>query len=388
MGLGLGLGAAAILWVADQLSLDRQRAQLEGLVGLSADRTAEIIHRAAHDGMLRNDADGVRRDHREHRRPGGRRLASASTTRRGASGCPPARDEEGTLVDKHSDECIACHAGPQPKAGLERARPDPDAPRGGRRPRPRHHHPDLQRGEVHRLPRAPRVAARARASSTCGSRWRRPTRPSRASERQMQYGLFATGLAVLLLSFLLLWALVLRPVKRLRARHRARRRGRPLGAGAGTHAGRDGRARPLVERDDRRPAARAGGPRGPQPHARSSASRRRRASSSSTHHQMVVVEKMASLGQARRGGGPRDQQPARRHPHLRAAAAAPAEGVGRRPAARRAGQGDRPHPRDGRRRGRPLRRHRAQPARVQPAVGRPLRRGGPRRRSSSAAGCC
>jgi len=61
MGLGLGLGAAAILWVADQLSLDGQRSQLEGLVALSADRTAGIIHRATHDGMLRNDADGVRR---------------------------------------------------------------------------------------------------------------------------------------------------------------------------------------------------------------------------------------------------------------------------------------------------------------------------------------
>jgi two-component system NtrC family sensor kinase len=37
-----------------------------------------------------------------------------------------------------------------------------------------------------------------------------------ASARQMQYGLFATGLAVLLLSFVMLWAFVLRPVRRLR----------------------------------------------------------------------------------------------------------------------------------------------------------------------------
>ena len=61
LALGLCLGAAAILYAADQLSLHRQRQQLEGLVALSADRTAGIIHRAAHDGMLRNDADGVRR---------------------------------------------------------------------------------------------------------------------------------------------------------------------------------------------------------------------------------------------------------------------------------------------------------------------------------------
>ena len=175
MGLGLGLGAAAILWLADQLSLDRQRAQLEGLVGLSADRVAETIHRATHDGMLRNDADGVRRiienigaqegvDRvRIYNKEGRVRVSSA-----------PA--EEGTLVDKRSDECIACHAGAQPKAGLERERPDPDArgPRPGAHPR--HHHPHLQRAQVHVLPRAPRLAARARASSTCGSRWPRPTR--------------------------------------------------------------------------------------------------------------------------------------------------------------------------------------------------------------------
>ena len=39
----------------------------------------------------------------------------------------------------------------------------------------------------------------------------------RASERQLTYGLLATGVAVVGLSFLLLWAFVLRPVRRLRS---------------------------------------------------------------------------------------------------------------------------------------------------------------------------
>ena len=52
----------------------------------------------------------------------------------------------------------------------------------------------------------------------------------RASERQLTYGLLATGAAVVGLSFLLLWALVLRPVQRLRRAMERAGGGRPLGA--------------------------------------------------------------------------------------------------------------------------------------------------------------
>jgi two-component system NtrC family sensor kinase len=214
MGLGLGLGAAAILGLADQLSLDRQRAQLEGLVGLSADRVAETIHRAAHDGMLRNDADGVRRIIENiGAQEGVDRVRIYNKEGRVRVSSVPA--EEGTLVDKRSDECIACHAGAQPKAGLDRG----DrirmlrAPAGARTLgiiTPIYNEPQCTSCHVH--PAAQRVLgildvrlSMAQADAAL-----------RASERQMQYGLFATGLAVLLLSFLLLWAFVLRPVKRLR----------------------------------------------------------------------------------------------------------------------------------------------------------------------------
>jgi two-component system, NtrC family, sensor kinase len=293
MGLGRCLGAAAILYVADQLSLERQRAQLEGLVALSADRTAGIIHRAAHDGMLRNDADGVRRiieniaaqegvdSVRIYNKEGRVRVSSR-------------QGEEGTLVDKRSDECIACHAGPQPKAGLERA----DrirmlrAPAGGRVLgviTPIYNEPQCTACHVH--PASQRVLgildvrlSMAQADTAL-----------RASERQMQYGLFATGLAVLLLSFLLLWGLVMRPVKRLRA---AMER-----AGAGDLGARV----PVRTSDEMGDLARSWNEMsGELQHAREDLEGMNRTLEERvqektrelehTHRQMVVVEKMASLG--------------------------------------------------------------------------------------------
>jgi two-component system NtrC family sensor kinase len=293
MGLGLGLGAAAILWLADQLSLNAQRVQLEGLVALSADRTAGIIHRAAHDGMLRNDADGVRRiienigaqegvdSVRIYNKEGRVRVSSR-------------RAEEGELVDKRSDECIACHAGSQPKAGLERA----DrirflrSPGGGRVLgiiTPVYNESSCTACHVH--PASQRVLgildvrlSMARADAAL-----------RASERQMQYGLFATGLAVLLLSFLLLWAFVLRPVRRLR---RAIER-----AGEGDLSARV----PVRTTDEMGELARSWNTMtGDLQLAREDLERWNRTLEErvedktrqleETHHQMVVVEKMASLG--------------------------------------------------------------------------------------------
>jgi two-component system NtrC family sensor kinase len=292
MGLGLGLGAAAILWVADQLSLERQRAQLEGLVALSADRTAGIIHRAAHDGMLRNDADGVRRiieniaaqegvdSVRIYNKEGRVRVSSR-------------RDEEGRLVDKRSDECIACHAGPQPKAGLERGDRMRMLRAGEGRAlgiiTPIYNEPKCTACHVH--PASQRVLgildvrlSMAQADAAL-----------RASERQMQYGLFATGLAVLLLSFVLLWALVLRPVKRLR---RAIER-----TGEGDLSARV----PVRTTDEMGELARSWNEMtGDLHHAREDLESLNRTLEQrvaekthqleETHHQMVIVEKMASLG--------------------------------------------------------------------------------------------
>jgi two-component system NtrC family sensor kinase len=293
LGVGLGLGAAAILWLADQWALDRQRAQLERLVGLSADRTAETIHRAAHDGMLRNDAEGVRRiienigaqegiDRvRIYNKEGRVRVSSR-------------RAEEGTLVDKGSSECSACHAGVQPKAGLDREDrirmlQATDGSRVLGIITPIYNEPACTSCHVH--PASQRVLgvldvrlSMAQADAAL-----------RASERQLQYGLFLTGLAVLGASFLLLWGFVLRPVKRLR---RALER-----AGAGDLSARV----PVRSSDEMGELARSwNDTTGELQRAREELSLMNRTLEErvqekthqleQTHHRMVVVEKMASLG--------------------------------------------------------------------------------------------
>ena len=293
MGLGLCLGAAAILYLADQLSLERQRVGLEGLVALSADRTAGIVHRATHDGMLRNDADGVRRiianiaaqegvdSVRIYNKEGRVRVSSRA-------------GEEGTLVDKHSLECIACHAGPQPKAGLERG----DRIRLLRAPggdrvlgiiTPIYNEPACSSCHVH--PAAQRVLGILDVRLSMAQ----VDKALAASKRQLQYGLFATGVAVLLLSFVLLWVLVRRPVRRRRV---AMER-----AGAGDLGARV----PMTTRDQMGELARSWNEMsGELQKARADLEGLNRTLEERvqektrelehTHHQMVLVEKMASLG--------------------------------------------------------------------------------------------
>jgi len=293
MGLGLGLGAAAILGLANQLSLDRQRTQVEGLVALSADRLADMARRATHDAMLRNDAEGVRRVVANiGSQEGVTRIRVYNKEGRVRVSSLPA--EEGTLVPIHSEECIACHAGPQPKAGLERS----DRIRMLRAPEgerilgiiaPIYNEPACTACHVH--PASQRVLgvldvrlSMAQADAMV-----------RASERQLTYGLLATGTAVVGLSFLLLWAFVLRPVKRLRlAMERA---------GDGDLTARV----PVRSNDEMGRLARSWNEMTEDlQHARSDLEGLNRTLEQrveektrqleDTHRQMVVIEKMASLG--------------------------------------------------------------------------------------------
>ena len=293
MGLGLGLGAAAILWLADQLSLDRQRTQIEGLVALSADRLADMARRATHDVMLRNDAEGVRRVVTNiGAQEGVARIRVYNKEGRVRFSSSPA--EEGTLVPIRSEECIACHSGPQPKAGLERG----DRIRMLRAPdgerilgiiTPIYNEPACTACHVH--PASQRVLGvlDVRLSMTQADSM------VRASERQLTYGLLATGAAVVGLSFLLLWTLVLRPVKKLRlAMERA---------GDGDLSVRV----PVRSKDEMGELARSWNDMtGDLQRARGELEGLNRTLEERveektrqlehTHHQMVVVEKMASLG--------------------------------------------------------------------------------------------
>jgi two-component system NtrC family sensor kinase len=117
----------------------------------------------------------------------------------------------------------------------------------------------------------------------------------RASERQLTYGLVATGIAVVGLSFLLLWALVLRPVKRLRSAMDK--------AGAGDLTARV----PVRSADEIGQLGRSWNDMTSDlRHAREELEGLNRTLEQRveekthelehTHHQMLVVEKMASLG--------------------------------------------------------------------------------------------
>src|SRR6185503_9021738 len=59
--LALCLGATVILLAAGAWNLRMQRSHLTRLMSVSADRIADTIRRSTHDGMLRNDADGIHR---------------------------------------------------------------------------------------------------------------------------------------------------------------------------------------------------------------------------------------------------------------------------------------------------------------------------------------
>ncbi len=183
-------------------------------MALSADRLADMARRATHDVMLQNDAEGLRRVVTNiGAQEGVTRIRVYNKEGRVRVSSLPA--EEGTLVPIHSEECIACHAGPQPKAGLERKDRirmlrDPDGGRTLGIIAPVYNEPACTACHVH--PASQRVLGvlDVRLSMSQADAM------VRASKRQLTYGLLATGTAVVGLSFVLLWVFVLRPVKRLR----------------------------------------------------------------------------------------------------------------------------------------------------------------------------
>jgi two-component system NtrC family sensor kinase len=187
---------------------------MEGLCGISADRIAEIVRGATRDGMLRNDTESVHRIIENiGAQEGLHRLRVYN--KEGRVKASSLHEEEGRVVDVKSRECIACHAGPEPMAGLERS----DRIRvfhaaDGERIlgiiAPVYNEPACTACHVH--PASQRVLGilDVQLSMTAVDA------ALAASEREMTAGLVATVIAVLVLAFALLWAMVLRPVKRLR----------------------------------------------------------------------------------------------------------------------------------------------------------------------------
>jgi two-component system NtrC family sensor kinase len=211
--LPLCLGAAAFLWVADQLSLRIQRTQLDELVGLSADRLAETVRRATHDVMLRNDAERI---HLVVENIGAQEGVSRVRVynKEGRIRASSLHAEEGRVVDTRSAECVACHGESQPRAGLDRKDririlPGPGEERTLGIITPIYNEPACTACHVH--PPTQRVLGVLDVQISMS----RADEVFRTSERQMTVSLAAMVVGVVLLTILLLWALVLRPVRRL-----------------------------------------------------------------------------------------------------------------------------------------------------------------------------
>jgi two-component system NtrC family sensor kinase len=291
MGIALCSGAAAILVLAGAANLHLQRSQLTQLVALSADRVAVTIRGSVRDAMLRNDADALGRLVRDiGAQPGIVRVRVFNKEGRIRTSTDPA--EPGRLVDMRAEQCVACHQSDRPLERLERRdRVRTFRAEDGRR----------VLAVIAPIPNEPQCHA-------CHQ-------PSRvvlgvldvqlamdgvdaavlASERQMVGGLAATVGAMVLLVAGLVWAMVLKPVRRLTGAMAAAARG-DLESRVPVHSEDEigamaGSGNALTEDLARSQAALRSLNRALEDRVEEKTSELRR-----THERVLLVEKMASLG--------------------------------------------------------------------------------------------
>ncbi len=211
MGIALCTGAAAILVLAGAANIHLQRAQLTHLVALSADRVAETIRGSTRDAMLRNDADALRRLIQDvGTQPGIVRIRVFNKEGRIRTSTDPA--EPGRLVDVRAEQCVACHRSDRPLERLEGTdRVRTFRAEDGRRVlgviAPIHNEPPCH--ACH--PASRRVLGVLDVQLAMAG----VDAAVLASERQMVAGLAATVAAMVLLVAVLLWRMVLKPVRRL-----------------------------------------------------------------------------------------------------------------------------------------------------------------------------
>lgn len=291
VGAGLVAGAALILMAAAFANLRLQRAHLTRLVSAAAERIAETIRRSTHDDMLRNDREALRRMVATvGAQPGLVCIRIFNKEGRIQSSTRP--EEVGRLVDKHAEECDACHQTDQPLTrlpGNDRVRTFRDA--------------EGQRvlgvvAPIHNEPGC--VGCHEPAQTVLGVLDVQLSMASvdqsvRASERQLLFTLALTVGAMALLAALLVWRLVLAPVGRLEQAMSRMTTGQPGGVVAVSsddEIGRLGQAwNALVIELDRA--------RGEIESWRGTLERRvqeKTAELERTHERLLAVERLASLG--------------------------------------------------------------------------------------------
>lgn len=96
-----------------------EQRHLEALVGLSADRVADVVHSSAYRAMLNNDRDALYLLMRDFgREPGIRKVRIINEE--GLIRHSTEDSEVSSLVDKSAEACYACHSSSQPPAKLQR----------------------------------------------------------------------------------------------------------------------------------------------------------------------------------------------------------------------------------------------------------------------------
>ena len=328
LAICLVASTAAFFSLFGYLNLREQREYSTSLVLQSAERITDIILRSTQYQMMHNDREALYHGiHSIGSEPGIRRIRIFNKEGRISFSTDPT--EVGTVVDKRAEACYGCHAQAAPLARLERpdrARVFTDA-RGER-----------VLGVIRPIENAPGVLQRRLPRAFAGTARARRDRRQRLARQRGRAGRPApartccgcTAAAVVLICFvsvMFIWLVVYRPIKELMD---------------GTHrvAGGDLDYRLPVRSDDElgdlaasfnKMTAEVAGVQ-----ARDRRARAHEDGGAGARAQVAAAQREAGVDRQAGGhGGARDQQPAVRHPDLRAAdPARRGEAAARRPRTR------------------------------------------------------
>jgi two-component system NtrC family sensor kinase len=214
-GLWLCLGAAGILIAAGAVNLRLQRSHLTRLVSANADRIAETIRYATRDAMMRDNPQEVRwMIESIAAQPGISRIRIFNKLGRIRTSTDPA--EIDTQVDMRAEQCVVCHQEDRPLHRLDSVdRVRIFRPPGGERIlgiiAPIQNEPSCSTAACHRHDASQQVLGVLDVQLGLGV----VDQEMAASERQLTVGITMAVAAMLLLAALLMWRLVLRPIRRL-----------------------------------------------------------------------------------------------------------------------------------------------------------------------------
>ncbi len=215
LGVGLCLGAGVILIAAGVFNLRFQRSHLTEVARIDGEKTADVIRSATREAMLRDQPAEARRIIETiAAQPEIEQIRVFDKQGRIRISTKP--DEVGTLVDTDAEQCFACHERDEPLDRLDRT----DRVRifqkaGGERTlaviAPIHNEPACSGAACHAHPASQRVLGVLDVQLSLAS----VDEALDVSERQLVAADAIVIVAVLIMSWLLTWRLVLRPVSRL-----------------------------------------------------------------------------------------------------------------------------------------------------------------------------